>query len=153
KKICGLQKDPLRKFKAAKFYRDRLGWAVHPLRGPKDSGVDEKARGKAPLIKGWKNWTIDDATDAILQKHFANGHDSNLGVVVRPPYICIDLDSKKDKGRSVNAWLIKQPKLAKVPRERTGGGVHLHFRCPDLPEFTKNGKPHKHALVSKLNVA
>ncbi len=46
----------------------------------------------------------------------------------------MDLDSKPDSGVSVRAWLEDHPALAAVPRERTGGGAHLHFICRDLPE-------------------
>jgi DNA polymerase-1 len=135
---------------AARHYRDKLGWAVHPLCGPRDQHVEEKARGKKPLLKNWPAWTIKHVTDETIIKHFGSGLDTNLGVVIRAPQIVIDLDSKKDRGESVRQFLAKHPELNSVPRERTDGGAHLHLKCPNLPAFTKNGKPYEKALVAKL---
>ncbi len=149
KTLCELTNTRERKLLVAKFCRDRLGWAVHPLRGP--TSGDDEVRGKAPIRKGWRNHTAQQATDKLLDKDFGNGHDYNLGVVVRRPYVCVDLDSKADKGQSVDEWMKERGELAKVPRERTGGGLHLHFKCSNLPAFMKDGKPYRHALVSKLN--
>ena len=148
-RLCALPDAHQRKLEIAQCYRDRLGWAVHPLRGPQDG--DEKGRGKMPLFKGWRNHTRDQATHELLAKHFGNGYDHNLGVVIRHPHVCIDLDSKADNGQSVRTWLEQHPELANIPRERTAGGAHLHVLCTQLPNITKNGKPHGHALVSKLN--
>jgi DNA polymerase-1 len=99
-------------------------------------------------MKGWPNHTVADVTDDYLQEHFGNGVDHNLGVVVRPPFIHVDLDSKPDAGASVQAWLSSQPQLAKVPRERTAGGAHLVFRCHDLPEAV--ARPKK-AIMAQVN--
>ncbi len=124
--------NELDRFAAAKFYHESLGWAVHPLVGP-DTG-DEKARGKKPVMRGWTKHNAAEVTPNFLERHFANGSNHNLGCVVRPPFIHIDLDSKQDQGQSVVDWLAGVPELVGVPRERTGGGVHLVFRCNDLPE-------------------
>jgi DNA polymerase-1 len=123
---------------AARFYADTLGWAVHPLNGP-DKG-DEKARGKKPLLRGWTQHRVADITPEFLQSYFGNGSSNNLGCVVRPPFIHIDLDSKRDRGKSVEEWMAGMPELANVPRERTGGGVHLVFICRDLPEEIRAAK-------------
>lgn len=141
---------PGNRLAAAKFYRDILGWAVHPLHGPTDKNVPEKARGKKPLRSGWKTWTADQATDEVLGSHFADGIGANIGIVVRAPYVVVDLDSKQDKGASVRAWLATQPHLASVPREKTAGGAHLHFVCRDLPVMTRNGKAFEKALTLAL---
>ena len=151
KRLCELPDVRQRKLGAARCYRDHLSWAVHPLRGPTDKRKGETARGKAPLHENWPEHTVANVTDAYLEEHFGNGYDANLGIVVRQPHVCVDLDSKADKGESVRAWLGKHPELAHVPRERTGGGAHLHFRCPDLPAITKDGKPYNQRLVSKLD--
>ena len=37
---------------AARFYRERHGWAVHPLHGPNEGS--EKERGKKPKLAGYK---------------------------------------------------------------------------------------------------
>lgn len=117
---------------AAHFYHGRLGWAVHPLL-PHDKG-DPKQRGKKPTHSGWRDHCAADVTSEDIDLVFGKGRRHNLGVVVRPPFVAVDLDSKPDGGASVMAWLESRPELATVPRERTGGGAHLHFRCPDLPD-------------------
>lgn len=138
---------PSNRLVAAKFYRDILGLAVHPLHGPADKNVPEKARGKKPLRSGWKTWTTDQATDDVLGSYFGDGIDANIGIVVRAPHVVVDLDSKPDKGASVRAWLATQSHLASVPREKTAGGAHLHFVCHDLPAMTRNGKAFEKALT------
>ena len=116
---------------AAKFYLQQLHWAVHHL-FPPDKG-EEKERGKRPWSKGWRQHTYADVTIEGLEEVFGRRLNNNLGVVMRPPFIAVDLDSKPDDGASVMAWLGQHPQLANVPRERTAGGVHLHFVCRDLP--------------------
>ncbi|MBV6498429.1 MAG: Ribonuclease D [Prosthecobacter sp.] len=120
------------RLRAASFYHQQLGWAVHPL-VPPDRG-DDKERGKKPCSKGWRDHKAADVTPEDLHEVFSSRMPYNLGVVVRPPFVAVDLDSKPDSGASVRAWLEAHPALAAVPRERTGGGAHLHFICRDLPE-------------------
>jgi DNA polymerase-1 len=117
---------------AARFYADTLRWAVHPLHAP-DKG-DEKTRGKKPLLRGWPNHRAADISPDFLEGYFGNGTNHNIGCVVRAPFIHIDLDSKRDCGKSVEEWMANIPALANAPRERTAGGVHLVFICRDLPE-------------------
>lgn len=116
---------------AAKFYVEELHWAVHHLYPP-DKGT-EKERGKKPWCKGWRDHRAQDVALADLADVFGGGSRNNLGVVLRPPFVAVDLDSKVDGGESVRAWLAQWPELAQVPRERTAGGVHLHFLCHDVP--------------------
>lgn len=119
---------------AARFYRERRGWAVHPLHGPAEGS--ERERGKKPKLAGYNKPDYQGLdTDAALVAAFGNGKGSNLGIVVRPPHVVVDLDSKKDAGESVRAWLVGRPELAEVPRERTAGGAHLHFICRDAPKL------------------
>jgi DNA polymerase I-like protein with 3'-5' exonuclease and polymerase domains len=122
----------------AQFYHRDMGWAVHAL-CPPDRG-DDNERGKKPVAKGWRSHTAAEVTPDYLAKYFANGSNHNLGVVVRSPFVHVDLDSKPDAGASVRAWLELQPHLATVPRERTGGGAHLVFICRDLPESVAKAK-------------
>ncbi|RFC48342.1 MAG: Phage- or plasmid-associated DNA primase [Verrucomicrobia bacterium] len=117
---------------ASRFYLQQLNWAVHHLSAP-DRGQPHE-RGKKPVSKGWKEHQAADVELQDLKEVFATGTSFNLGVVVRPPFVAVDLDSKPDQGDSVRAWLAERPELTAVPRERTGGGAHLHFLCPDLPE-------------------
>jgi len=124
--------NALDRLQAAQFYTATLGWAVHPLYAP-DRG-DPRERGKKPIQKGWRQHTAADVTPEDLAMHFGPGTKHNIGCVVRPPFIHVDLDSKPDAGASVMEWLATQPELAAVPRERTGGGVHLAFICRDIPE-------------------
>ena len=119
---------------AARFYRERHGWAVHPLHGPAEGS--ERERGKKPKLAGYNKPDYRGLdTDAALVAAFGSGKGSNLGIVVRPPHVVVDLDSKKDAGESVRAWLAERPELAEVPRERTAGGAHLHFICRDAPKL------------------
>jgi DNA polymerase-1 len=148
-RICSPAHPGNRKLDAAKFYRDRWGWAIHPLCGP-NSTSSKQGRGKRPLCDGWRRWHKKDVTDDFLEQHFGAESAANLGVVVRAPSVCVDLDSKADRGQSVRDWLANRPELKDVPRERSAGGVHLHFVCRDLPAIKKKGKPYEKALVSHL---
>jgi P4 family phage/plasmid primase-like protien len=117
---------------SALYYHRKLGWAIHALYAF-DQGT-ETEKGKKPLQGGWRHHTAAKVKRKYIDSHFGADTKFNLGVIVRPPYVAVDLDSKEDNGESVRAWLAPQPELAAVPRERTGGGAHLHFRCLDLPE-------------------
>jgi DNA polymerase-1 len=134
------------RLEAAKFYHSTLGWAVHPLNAS-DQGKDNE-RGKRPIFRGWPSHTAAEVTPEFLREHFANGSNHNIGVVVRAPFVHIDLDSKPDAGESVRAWLAMQPQLAGLPRERTGGGAHLSFICRDLPDSV--ARPKK-AITMQVN--
>ena len=138
--------NALDRLQAAQFYHDVLGWAVHPLMPP-DRG-DEHARGKKPLLKGWRQHQAAEVTPDFLKRHFNGTSNNNLGCVVRAPYVQVDLDSKPDAGESVRAWLADQSELTSVPRERTGGGAHLLFICRDLPEAVLKSKQ---AITSQIN--
>ena len=135
-----------KRLEAAKFYHSTLGWAVHPLNAS-DQGKDNE-RGKKPIFKGWPSHTAAEVTDDYLQHNFGNGSNHNIGVVVRAPFVHIDLDSKPDAGESVRAWLAGQPQLVGVPRERTCGGAHLAFICRDLPESVTKAKK---AITTHVN--
>ncbi|MBU6303745.1 MAG: bifunctional DNA primase/polymerase, partial [Verrucomicrobia bacterium] len=117
---------------AANFYHGHLGWAIHQLYAFDQGKPNEK--GKKPLLPGWRKHKASDVSPEEINAGFGRGTRYNLGVIMRPPFVAVDLDSKPDDGESVRAWLASKPELAAVPRERTGGGAHLHFRCPDVPE-------------------
>ena len=135
---------------ASRYYLKELGWAVHQLYPP-DKG-DDKERGKKPFCKGWRDHKASDVTTADLEKVFGPHTSNNLGVVVRPPFVAVDLDSKADAGQSVRAWLDEHPHLLSVPRERTGGGAHLHFICRDLPlHILKSRKPPTVQINAKVS--
>uniref|UniRef100_UPI003782E72D bifunctional DNA primase/polymerase n=1 Tax=Prosthecobacter sp. TaxID=1965333 RepID=UPI003782E72D len=135
---------------ASRYYLEELGWAVHQLYPP-DKG-DDKERGKKPACKGWRDHKASDVTTADLAKVFGPHTSNNLGVVVRPPFVAVDLDSKADSGDSVRAWLAEHSRLADVPRERTGGGAHLHFICRDLPlHLLKSRKPPTVQINAKVS--
>jgi len=127
---------------SAQFYATTLGWAVHPLLAP-DNG-DPHERGKKPILKGWRNHTAAEISPDFLAKYFGPGTNNNIGCVVRPPFIHVDLDSKPDAGAYVMAWLATQPDLAAVPRERTGGGAHLALICRDIPRGCDEGEEGAH---------
>ncbi len=131
---------------AALFYWQKLRWAVHNLYPP-DKG-DTASRGKKPRNKGWRDHRAEHLTSEDLLGVFGGRSRDNIGVVLRPPFVAVDLDSKADNGQSVQKWLQERPHLIHVPRERTAGGAHLHFICPDLPEALLNARK---ALVQPLN--
>jgi len=114
---------------------------------PPDRG-DEQERGKKPTLKGWRNHRAEEVTQDFLKRHFNGISDTNVGCVVRPPFIHVDLDSKPDAGESVRAWLATKPELDHAPRERTGGGAHLSFICRDLPESVLKAKK---AITCQIN--
>jgi len=129
---------------AVRYYRDKLKWDVLPLAAPGKGG-------KRPLIPGYTEWKGDQLTDDLLKKHFGPGKTSNIGLIVRSPHLIVDLDSKEDQGTSAREWLETKQQLKTVPRERTGGGYHLHFYCRDLPPFQKrDGSPYKKALAANV---
>ena len=136
------------RLRTAEFYHRDLGWAIHAL-CPPNRGQDHE-RGKKPIAKGWRAHTAAEVTPDYLREHFANGCNFNLGVVVRGPFVHVDLDSKPDAGESVRTWLAAQPQLAAIPRERTGGGAHLVFVCRDLPEPVAKAKK---AITKQVNEA
>ncbi len=138
--------NELDRLQAAQFYHDQLGWAVHPLMPP-DRG-DEQERGKKPILKGWRNHRAEEVTTDFIRRHFNGANHANIGCVVRPPFVHVDLDSKPDAGESVRNWLTSQSALASVPRERTGGGAHLTFICRDLPEPVLKSKK---AVTCQIN--
>ncbi len=141
--------DPL---SAATYYWSELGWAVHPLYGHNARNCTAKQVGKAPILEGWSSHTASQITEELIQEWFDGTEPHNVGVVVRPPHVVVDLDSKNDQGESVRRWVASVPELAQVPREETAGGAHLHFICRDLPPVTKaNGKRHKSALQAKVS--
>jgi hypothetical protein len=138
--------NELDRLQAAQFYHDQFGWAVHPLMPP-DRG-DEQERGKKPILKGWRNHRAEEVTQDFLKRHFNGTSHTNVGCVVRPPFIHVDLDSKPDAGESVRTWLATKPELDHAPRERTGGGAHLSFICRDLPESVLKSKK---AITCQIN--
>jgi len=128
-----------------KLYHGGFGWVIHPVERPAKGG-------KKPLTKGWKKLEPSFLTEELAKEFFHCDPPYNIGCVIRPPHVVIDLDSKQDDGESVLEWLNSQPELTSIPRERTGGGVHIHVRCDDLPAFRKaGGKPYEKALVASLN--
>ena len=108
--------------------------------------------GKKPLTRGWKKLDSSFLTKDLEKEYFGCEQPYNIGCVIRPPHVVVDLDSKTDDGASVMDWLNSHPELGGIPRERTGGGAHIHLRCDDLPEFKKlGGRLYEKALVAPLN--
>ncbi len=138
--------NELGRFEAAQYYVEALGWAIQPLYGPTQGRGRE--RGKKAVLKGWKHHTLEDATPEFIARYFGGKKEYNLGCAIDGDFVHVDLDSKADKGASVMEWLAGVPGLAEVPRERTGGGVHLVFRCRDLPASVLMAKS---ALVSEIS--
>ncbi len=130
---------------AVSLYHDDFGWVIHPLKGPAGGG-------KQPITTDWRKLDTTFLTPEKKTDYFDGSEAYNIGCVVRSPQIVIDLDSKTDDGRSVAEWLRDKKDLIDFPREKTGGGAHIHLMCDDLPVFRKtNGKPYKKALFSAVN--
>jgi DNA polymerase I-like protein with 3'-5' exonuclease and polymerase domains len=134
---------------AYKFYRDVLAWQVYPVYPP--TSAKAKDPGKQPVFQKWWDY---DPQDCAVDKYFRGDRNApyNIGVAPRKGLIIIDLDSKPDQGKSVHAFLLTRPELAKPPRHITRGGVHLVLHCPDLPLWKKpNGGPCYDPVRSQLN--
>ena len=127
------------------LYQNEFGWVIHPLRSAREGG-------KSPLIRNWKKLDRRFLTPEKATNYFSGPYPSNIGCVPRRPQIVIDLDSKKDRGKSVRTWLESQSGLCSFPREKTGGGAHIHLICENLPVFfNKYGKPYRSPIVSKID--
>ncbi len=140
--------NKLSRYEAAQYYVEKLGWTIIPLYGPNQGRGRE--RGKRIAIKEWKHLTLENCDPDYLAKHFGGRKGSNLGCLISGDFVHVDLDSKADQGESVAKWLAGIPSLASVPRERSGGGVHLVFRCRDLPVPVQMAKS---ALAHQINDA
>lgn len=127
----------------------RLGWTIHPLYGPNEGG--DGVRGKGPRTKGWKNLNVESCTPEYLDKWYGPGarQKSNLGHILRPPYIKLDFDDKSSDGTALREWLKENPRVEKFPRYRTGRGLHVPFTCLDLPESVLTSKVPLVATLSK----
>ena len=130
---------------AFRFYRDELGWQVYPVYPPWAKVSDP---GKHPAVKAWWNF---DPHDCDVAARFGNQRPFNIGLAPRPPLVIVDLDSKPDKGASVQNLLVERPDISSTPRGQSRNGAHLAYCCQDLPRFTNlNGKPYYEKLVAKL---
>ena len=124
-------------------YRDELKWRVYPVDGP----WAKKDPGKKPSVSQFWNY---DPHGCDLAKWFNGNRCHNIGFAPRNPIVVVDLDSKKDRGRSVEAFLAEHPELTATPRHRTRGGIHLVYYCRDLPEWKHpNGRPYHERLINK----
>ena len=101
---------------AVNLYHSQFGWVIHPVERPTKGG-------KKPLTKGWKKLDPSFLTEELAKEFFHCDPPYNIGCVIRPPHVVIDLDSKQDEGSSVLEWLNSRSELVRIPRERTGGGV------------------------------
>src|SRR5262252_4692222 len=116
------------------FYRDELAWHNHPVHPPWADPLKVDDPGKQPVFKKW--WECDPY-DCNLQKWFNSERPYNIGLAPTNGVVIVDLDSKPDKGASVEALLIERPELGgNTPRHITRNGVHLVYICPDLPKWT-----------------
>lgn len=123
--------NKLSRYQAAQYYVEKLGWAIQPLYGPNQGRGREQ--GKKAAHKGWKHHRLEDSTPEFIARYFGGKKEYNLGCTIGGDYVHVDLDSKESNGAAVMEWLADVPGLSAVPRERTNGGVHLVFRCRDLP--------------------
>jgi Bifunctional DNA primase/polymerase, N-terminal len=131
---------------AYKFYRDSLGWQVYPVHPP---GSKCKYPGKQPAVEAWWNY---DPQDCDVDRWFQNGHPHNIGVAPKGGLAFIDLDSKADKGASVQEFLAEHSELENIPRHKTAGGAHLVMVCTDVPRWkAANGKPYQGKVCGQIN--
>jgi hypothetical protein len=131
------------------FYRDVLAWHDHPVHPPWADPSKVNDPGKQPVFKQW--WAFDPH-DCNLRKWFDNERPYNIGVAPTNGLVIVDLDSKPDKGASVDMLLIERPDLLNTPMHITRNGVHLVYICPDLPKWTHpDGRSYHEKLIFKLN--
>ena len=81
-----------------KLYHGGFGWVIHPVERPAKGG-------KKPLTRGWKKLEPSFLTEELAKEYFHCDPPYNIGCVIRPPHVVIDLDSKQDDGSSVLEWL------------------------------------------------
>lgn len=112
---------------------------------------DQKRAGKAPILKQADYPPLAECDEVYLRQWWGGDKPQNLGVLLEPPHVVIDLDSKADTGASVCQWLESHPALASWPRERTRGGAHLHVRCEDIPDAIKTEGGKRHVICRELN--
>lgn len=121
------------KLAAAKQYSMR-GWIIHPVHAWNDLKVEEKARGKAPILKGWQN-RERPATDEEIERWFKDT-DYNIGLQTgkRSGVTVIDYDNDL-------FWSLLRNgiDLNTLESYRTEGRGHIYFQY--TPEF-KSKKYH-----------
>lgn len=131
---------------AVKLYT-QLGVTVFPLVPPKSG--DKPQNGKKPAIKGYKDLKHGWADDETLKRYWGGRNPHNLGGLVPPGMVVVDLDSKSDQGQTAREFIEQNQQFQNALRVHTQGGVHLWIKCPDIPVLTKtDGKP----LGSPLSV-
>jgi hypothetical protein len=130
---------------AFRFYRDQLAWLVYPVHPP---WAKVNFPGKQPAVSKW--WDFD-SHDCDVDARFGTRRPFNIGLAPNHTLVVSDLDSKVDKGASVQKLLVERPELAKAPCQQSRNGVHSVYLCPDLPRFTyPNGRPYYKTLVVTL---
>jgi DNA polymerase I-like protein with 3'-5' exonuclease and polymerase domains len=128
-----------------RFYRDELTWHNYPVYPP---SAKVKNPGKQPAVKAWWNFNPHDCD---IDRWFNPKRPYNIGVAPKNGLVLVDLDSKVDKGASVQAYLHKRPELSNTPTHISRGGVHKVYLCPDLPKFAyPNGKPYHERLIAQI---
>lgn len=119
---------------AALAYRKSTRWALIPLHGPNQGELAE--RGKKPLLNYSKGWTHESLTEKDIDRYFRDSN-YNLGRIVGPNEVVIDVDAKPSKGQKARDWLCSSKKLQDFPRERTWSGYHFHFGVDGVPDIGK----------------
>lgn len=100
--------------------------------------------GKQPIAK-WQVYQTRSPTDAELESWWGAGQQTNIGAVVGPGLLVVDLDGGKPAEAMLNAVGIILPENA--PRVLTGSGYHVYLSVPrPLRDkigllTTNNGKP------------
>ena len=128
-------------------YRDEVKWPVYPVHPPW-AKVDFP--GKQPAVRRW--WEYDPH-DCDIATWFKTGRPYNIGMCFRGGIVCVDLDSKQDRGASVRKYRDEHPEIS-GPLHATHGGDHRIYLCGDLPKWMKaNGKPYEKPLTFQINEA
>ena len=128
---------------AFRYYRDELGWHVHPV----DGVWAKKDPGKKPSFSQW--WNVNPH-DCDVARMFNGSRSHNIGFAPRDKVVVVDLDSKADQGKSVEQFLAERGELTGTPWHWTRGGVHLVYRCRDLPQWKHaNGRLYHDKLTNK----
>lgn len=140
---CGI--NDLSLLESARFFRDSLGIAVHPLRSIHDERAEKP--GKQPVIEGHRKLKPSDCHEDFLAMYFSEGSNYNLGGIIPSHMEWVDLDAKEDQGTSARAWLAAHPEFDNYPRVSTLNGFHIPVRVSDLPPKAKTSA---HKINDKL---
>lgn len=133
-----MAKTPLEQ---AKWYTERLSWAVLPLNWPVDGQCScgnpqcGRSAGKHTLID-WKPYQTQRPTMEEIETWFTAWPEANIGVVTGAlsGIVVVDVDPDHGGNVGIQDLIAEHGKLPDTPEVLTGGGGrHIYFRHPGVP--------------------